>query len=58
LSVNVSLANLMDTLIDYPGSKQYVFWLLEQLKECGLMDPEMEARYKKHVEKVAADDFE
>lgn len=48
----------MDTLIDYPGSKQYVFWLLEQLKECGLMDPEMEARYKKHVEKVAADDFE
>jgi len=39
-AVNVSLANFVDMLIDYPNSKMYAYGLLDRLTEMGVMEAE------------------
>jgi len=45
----VSLANFIDTLIDYPNSLNYSFQLFEKLKELGILNEEKLEKYKQHV---------
>lgn len=51
-----SMQNLLDTLIDYPNSKEYMFQLLDKYEELGIIeDP---ALYKEHIEKIENGDYE
>lgn len=56
--VHVSLANFSDTLIDYPNSKGYAFRMFAKLRELGVVSEELEAKYRRHVEKLENDDYE
>ena len=51
-SVNVSLANFVDMLIDYPNSKIYAFDLFDKLVEMEVMAQEQCARYKQHLNNI------
>ena len=53
----MSLANLLDTLIDYPNSKDYVFQMIDRLNETGVITGEMDQKYKRHVETLDKEDF-
>jgi hypothetical protein len=53
--VHVSLANFIDTLIDYPNSKNYSFQMFEKLHTLGILKTEMLEKYKKHVENLMED---
>jgi hypothetical protein len=46
--VHVALANFLDTLIDYPMSKEYAFAMFERLGTLGVM--QKIDSYKQHVE--------
>jgi len=52
----VSLANYIDTVIDYPNAKIYAFMLLDKLVELKIVAPDMIDKYKKHVENLQSDD--
>lgn len=48
----MSLANFLDTLIDYPNSTKYSFQMFEKLHNLGILNSEMVEKYKKHVENL------
>jgi hypothetical protein len=45
----VSLANLIDTLIDYPQAKNYSFDLFDSLCQLNILTDEKVTKYKQHV---------
>ena len=47
--VNVVLTRFIDTLVDYPNSKSYLFRFLNSLAGLGILDGERVDRYKEHV---------
>lgn len=51
-SVHVSLANFIDTLIDYPKSREYAFQMFDRLGQLGVLKQEMIAKYKQHVDNL------
>jgi len=51
-SVNVSLANFLDTLIDYPNSKDYAHQLLARLLKEELITSQQIELYKQHIENL------
>lgn len=52
----MSLANFIDTLIDYPNAKDYAFIVLDKLGDLKILAPDMIDKYKKHVENLQSDD--
>jgi hypothetical protein len=50
--VHVSLANFIDTLIDYPMSRIYAGELFDRLGEKGVLQEEQIKNYKLHVENL------
>ncbi len=50
--MHVSLANFIDTLIDYPMSRVYVFELFDKLGSLGILQQDMIQKYKQHVENL------
>lgn len=50
--VHVSLANFIDTLIDYPMSRFYAGELFDRLGEKGILQAEQIKNYKLHVENL------
>lgn len=48
--MNVSLANFVDMLIDYPNSKLYAFQMFDKLTEMGVMTADQNNKYKQHCE--------
>lgn len=56
--MHVSLANLEDTLIDYPNSKEYAFQMFEKMNELQLLTKEQVETYKKHVENLMDDNYD
>ena len=44
--MHVSLANFIDTMIDYPMSQQYAFQMFERLGAIGVMSEEQVRTYK------------
>ena len=48
-SVHVSLANFIDTLIDYPNSLEYSQKLFDKLGDLGILSSDMVTKYKMHV---------
>ena len=50
--MNVSLANFIDTLIDYPNSRDYAFGMFDRLGQLNILKQEQIERYKKHVENL------
>lgn len=54
--MHVSLANISDSIIDYPNSKDYAFQMFDKLNEMGIITKEMVEKYKKHVENLVEDD--
>ena len=50
--LNVSMTNFLDTMIDYPNSKQYAFGLFEKLKQLNLLTQEEVKKYEAHVENL------
>lgn len=57
-SVHVSLANFIDTMIDYPMSQQYAFQMFERLGAIGVMTEEQVRTYKLHVENLQSEEEE
>lgn len=47
--MHVALANFIDTMIDYPRSKEYAFELFDKLGVLGILTPAQIAKYKQHV---------
>jgi hypothetical protein len=50
--VHVSLANFIDTLIDYPKSREYSQELFGRLGTLGILHHEQVKKYKAHVENL------
>jgi len=50
--VHVSLANFIDTLIDYPMSRIYAGELFDRLGQKGILQEEQIRNYKLHVENL------
>lgn len=50
--VNVSLANFVDMLIDYPNSKKYAFGLFDKLTDMKVMSEDQNAKYKQHCQNL------
>jgi len=44
--LNVSLANFIDMMIDYPNSKIYAFTMFDKLQEMGVMTEDLNSKYK------------
>jgi len=57
-SVNVSMANFLDMLIDYPNSKDYAFGVFEKLNEMELLSADLVSKYKQHVENLQNVDYD
>lgn len=55
--MNVSLANFVDMLIDYPNSKIYAFDLFDKLVEMEVMEKDQCVLYKKHLENIQAMEY-
>ena len=51
-SLNVSMANFVDILIDYPNSKIYVEQLFERLQQESILTDRQVANYRLHIENV------
>jgi hypothetical protein len=47
--VHVALANFIDTMIDYPRSKEYSFEMFDKLGTLGILTEDQIAKYKQHV---------
>ena len=54
----MSLANFMDTLIDYPKAREYARELFERLGELGVLEGDMIEKYKYHVENLVKSELE
>lgn len=54
--VNVSLANFIDMLIDYPYSKEYAYAMFDKLQEMSVMTADQNSRYKRHIRNLEAED--
>lgn len=52
-SVNVSMTNFDDMMVDYPYAKDYAFDLFDKLYELSLLDDLQLSNYKKHVNNLA-----
>jgi hypothetical protein len=52
-SVNVSMTNFDDMMVDYPYAKDYAFDLFEKLHALQLLDEMQLNNYKKHVNNLA-----
>lgn len=52
-SVNVSMTNFDDMMVDYPYAKDYAFDLFDKLHELRLLDDQQLNNYKKHVNNLA-----
>ena len=52
-SVNVSMTNFDDIMVDYPYAKDYAFDLFEKLHALQLLDEMQLNNYKKHVNNLA-----
>ncbi len=50
--MHVSLANFIDTLIDYPQAKEFSFQLFAKLGELGIIQQDSLEKYKQHVENL------
>lgn len=50
--MNVVLTGFIDTLVDYPSAKNYLFRFLNSLAGLGILDSERVDRYKQHVEQL------
>jgi hypothetical protein len=50
--VHVSLANFIDTMIDYPRSKEYAFEMFDRLEGMNILTREQLAKYKLHVQNL------
>jgi len=50
--VNVSLANFVDMIIDYPNSKLYACGMFDKLTEMGVMTKDQNTKYKQHCEDI------
>lgn len=48
--LNVSLANFIDTMIDYPNSKEYAYGMFDKLQEMAVMSADQNSRYKQHIQ--------
>ena len=46
------MANFIDTLIDYPKSKDYAFETFDKLGSFGVLSTDMIEKYKLHVENL------
>ena len=57
--MHVSLANFIDTMIDYPNSKDYAFQMFEKFGSDNLqiLKTDMIPKYKKHVEHLQDEDY-
>jgi hypothetical protein len=51
-AVNVSLANFVDLMIDYPNSKTYAYSMFDKLTEMGVMTEDQNSKYKQHCENL------
>lgn len=56
--VNVSLANFVDMLIDYPNSKLYAYDLFDKLTTMQVMTSDQNSRYKQHCENLENMEYE
>ncbi|CDW76846.1 eukaryotic translation initiation factor 4 gamma [Stylonychia lemnae] len=56
--VHVSLANFIDTLIDYPNAKDYSFQMFDKLGGLGIIPVDMIEKYKKHIENLMDEDID
>jgi hypothetical protein len=55
--MHVSLANFIDTIIDYPNSRVYAFDMFERLGAAGILKADMIPKYKQHVEHLQDEDY-
>ena len=55
--MHLSLANFIDTLIDYPNSKDYAFQLFDRLGELAIINKDMIQKYRQHVENLMNEDL-
>ena len=46
------MANFLDTMIDYPNAKMYVFAVFEQVQALQLLNQTQVNNYKQHVENL------
>jgi hypothetical protein len=46
------MANFLDTMIDYPNAKMYVFALFDQVQALQLLNQTQVNNYKQHVENL------
>ena len=51
-SINVAMANFLDSLIDYPNSKMYVFGVFEKMQTLKLFNEKQVKNYTQHVENL------
>jgi len=51
-AINVSLANFLDMMIDYPNSKQYAYAMFDKLTEMGVMTTDQNSKYKLHCDNL------
>jgi hypothetical protein len=49
------MANIVDTIIDYPNSKIYVEQLCQQMKALEVLTEQQVINYRLHIVKVAND---
>lgn len=56
--LNVSVSNYLDTLIDYPETKNYVIHILSKLHELELLSTKSKQKYIEHMEKLENDDYQ
>jgi len=50
--MHVSLANFIDTIIDYPQSREYAFEMFDRLGLLGIIKEDMIDKYKTHVDNI------
>ena len=55
--MHVSLANFIDTIIDYPNSRVYAFDMFERLGAAGILKSDMIPKYKQHVEHLQDEEY-
>ena len=51
-SINVAMARFLDTMIDYPNAKMYVFGVFEKMETLKLLSEVQVQKYKTHVENL------
>ena len=54
--MHVSLANFIDTIIDYPQSRVYAFEMFDKMGSLGIIKEDMVEKYKQHVNIIQNDE--